>query len=172
MDHDRTFNYYTALRLSYHLPIFPIVLYLEKQGQGIWREMHREGVIGRQFVHFDYEAIGLSGLDAAEYLATGNLLAFALAAQMKRGDWSRVRLKYECLSRIPRCDVDEARKSLLINWVQTYLELSDEEQGEFDALVQASPFAEEVKNAMLTYEGKMIQKGIQQGGFFKTGEKI
>ena len=102
-------------------------------------------------------------LDAATYLATGNPLAFAFAAQMKRGDWSKGRLKYECLSRIVRCQVNEARRSLLINWVQTYLALSETEQQEFEAMVTASPLTEEVRTMLLTYEGKMIQKGIQQG---------
>ena len=157
----RMFNYHITLRLRHQVLVFSIVLYLRKQGEGIWRETHREGLAGKQFIQFDCDAIGLPGLDAAQHLATGNPLAFAFAVQMKRGDWSRARLKYECLSRITRCDVDEARKSLLINWVMTYLELSDSEQQEFDALVQASPFVEEVRN-VLTYGGKMILQGKKE----------
>jgi hypothetical protein len=160
---ERMFNYYTVLRLRHHLLIISIVVYLEKSGEGLWRETHREAPLGKQSVLFESDAIGLPGLDAATYLATGNPLAFAFAAQMKRGDWSKGRLKYECLSRIVLCQVNEARRSLLINWVQTYLELSETEQQEFEALVTASPLTEEVRTVLLTYEGKMIQKGIQQG---------
>jgi hypothetical protein len=112
---ERMFNYYIALRLRHQILVFSIVLYFEKQGEGIWRETHREELTGKQSVQFDYDAIGLPGLDSAQNLATSNPLAFAFASQMRRGNWSRARLKYECLSRIARCDVDEARQSLLIN---------------------------------------------------------
>ncbi len=159
---ERMFNYYTVLRLRHHLLIISIVVYLEKSGEGLWRETHREAPLGKQSVLFDYDAIGLPGLDAATYLATGNPLAFAFAAQMKRGDWSKGRLKYECLSRIVRCQVNEARRSLLINWVQTYLALSETEQQEFEALVTASPLTEEVRTMLLTYEGKVLQRGMRQ----------
>jgi hypothetical protein len=160
---ERMFTYYTALRLRHHLLIISIAVYLEKQGEGLWREPYHETVMGKSVVRFEHDAIGLPGLDAERYLATGNPLAFAFAAQMRRGDWSKARLKSECLSRIAHCAVDAARKSLLVNWVQTYLRLSDPEQKEFDALVQASPFAEEVKTMLLTYSGELIQQGIQQG---------
>ncbi len=159
---ERMFNYYTVLRLRHHLLIISIVVYLEKSGEGLWRETHREAPLGKQSVLFDYDAIGLPGLDAATYLATGNPLAFAFAAQMKRGGWSKGRLKYECLSRIVRCQVNEARRSLLINWVQTYLALSETEQQEFEVLVTASPLTEEVRTMLLTYEGKVLQRGMRQ----------
>ena len=117
---ERMFTYFTVLRLRHHLLIVSIAVYLEKQGEGLWRELYQETVFSRSVVRFEHDAIGLPGLDAATYFTTGNPLAFAFAAQMKRGEWSKARLKYECLSHIVRCEVDAARKSLLIEWVQTY----------------------------------------------------
>jgi len=99
------FTYYTALRLRHRLRIVSIVVYLEKRGNppppfenggrgdSSGREPYDEAVMGKSVVRFEYDAIGLPGLDAAKYLATGNPLTFAFAAQMRRGEWLKARLK-------------------------------------------------------------------------------
>ena len=58
--------------------------------------------------------------------------------------------------------MDEARRSLLVNLVETYLQLSDTEEREFGALL-AQPDLEEVREMLTIYEERGIAKGRAEG---------
>ena len=58
--------------------------------------------------------------------------------------------------------LDEARKALLANLIETYLPLGAAEEAEFERLV-AQPEAKEVRDMITIYEQRGIEKGIEQG---------
>ncbi len=85
---------------------------------------------------FRYWCIGLLELNAEEYLATKNPVAYGLAPLMNRGSFSKPRLKAICLSGIARSDINEVQAVLLAFFVDTYLPLNEAEEGEFQKLIQ------------------------------------
>ncbi len=81
---------------------------------------------------------------------------------MKPSRLGRVAQKYHSLRVMARIGVDEARKALLTNVVETYLRLNEQEEVTFRRLV-STPEGEEVREMISIYEQRGIEKGIEQG---------
>jgi len=85
---------------------------------------------------------------------------------MRRGALTRPALKLACMSRIAAADLDEARRGLLVNCVETYLELNPEEAAEYAAFCTV-PENREVRAMATTWmervEAKGMEKGLQKG---------
>jgi hypothetical protein len=153
---ERWFEYYMLLRLRFHLGVFPIVIYLSRGAGGLGKSRYREGAFDESTVTFTYWRIGIPDLPAESYLQSENPLAYGLAALMRPEALRRAELKVECLLRIARALVDEARTVLLTNCVETYLQLGEEQQ-QFDQLVE-QPLYEEARRMHVGYFGE-VEKG-------------
>lgn len=158
----RMWEYFSLLRLRLKLPVFPVVVYLTKGAGGIVVEEYQESLFGVDNLMFRYNAIGLPDLKAEDYLEKENILALALSALMRGERAKRVSRKLQALDRVVKAGVDEARRSLLINVVDRYLELSAEEELEFNRLTEGLKL-QEVKEYLTSWEKRGIKKGIGQG---------
>ena len=83
---------------------------------------------------FRYRVLGLSGCRAADWLPRPEPVAWALAALMHPGTWSRAELKVECLRRVRQWEDTEFRKEVLVNWIETYVQLSGEDAAEYQRM--------------------------------------
>jgi hypothetical protein len=158
----RMFEYYALLRLRHQLPVYPMVLYLTPGTDGLHKETYTEQVFDEEILRFGYHAIGLPDLSADEYLESENPFASALSALMHSSRWDRVRRKWLSLQRVATSGLDEARKSLLVNVIESYLQLSEVEVVQFNQLMETTG-SEEVREMMTIYEERGIAKGIAQG---------
>ena len=157
----RMFEYYALLRLRHRVPVFPVVLYL-RGGQGLSEEEYTETLFGREQIRFRYASVGLAKLEAEEYLENGPLGA-ALAALMSRAQVpDRVELRAAMLRRIIRSGLDDAQKFLLVNVVETYFELDEEETERFRQFLTAKGYRE-VEEMEVTWADKMMEKGREKG---------
>lgn len=154
----RMAEYYMLLRLRYRLPVFPVALYLERGAGGVGTERYRESLFDWPVLTFNYHRIGVPDLAADEYLQGSNPLAYGLAALMRPGERRPAEVKADCLLRVARAVLDEARKVLLANCVETYLHLDAGEQQRFQQLIDQSP-DEEVSEMLSIYEERGITKG-------------
>ena len=59
--------------------------------------------------------------------------------------------------------IDVARRSLLVDFVETYVSLDPQESIEFGTLVTTDNQYKEVKKMVTTYEQQGIEKGIEKG---------
>jgi hypothetical protein len=158
----RIWQYYMMLRLRHELDVFPVVLTLRGGPPGIRPGILREGFNGKMTAVFFYRQLGLSGCPAKDWLARPEPVAWAFAALMRPGDWSRAELKLECLRRIARSDVTGLRKQILGDWVETYVQLSEQDAIELQRLLELEG-NEEVKRMELTWLGKAEAQGIEKG---------
>ena len=86
-------DYQRAIQGRHEDPVLSIVVYL-KGGQGGICEQGLDGdLTAPGLTSFRYLSFGLSRCSAAEYLARPEPLAWALAALMERGEWSRAELE-------------------------------------------------------------------------------
>jgi hypothetical protein len=162
---ERMCRYYWLLRLRTGLRVFPIVLYLAPGAGGLVRESHVERFFTddeEEILTFRYHCVGLPDLEAAPYLESENPLAPALAALMRTGELRRAWLKARSLERTAAAPVDEARRSLLVNVIETYLELSDTESEEFRELIGREDL-EDVREMLTVYEERGIARGRVEG---------
>jgi hypothetical protein len=82
---------------------------------------------------------------------------------LRPGRWSRAELKLECLRRIAESDeVAGLRKLILVDWVETYVQLSEQDAAEFRRLLDLKGH-EEIKAMELTWFGKAEARGMEQG---------
>lgn len=157
----RMSEYFMLLRLRFRLPVFPVVVYLERGSGGLGTERYQESVFDVPVLTFNYQRVGVPDLEAEEIDAT-NPLVYGLAALMKRGRKSKAQHKADCLLQIARAVIDEARKSLLVNCVETYLPLSENEQQDFDKITQKPNF-QEVTQMQSVYETRGEARGVARG---------
>ncbi|MCS6859646.1 MAG: Rpn family recombination-promoting nuclease/putative transposase [Abditibacteriales bacterium] len=158
----RMLNYYMMLSLRHQLPVFPVVVYLARGAGGLGTEIFEESLFGRRVLTFEYHRVGVADLPAEAYLSSRNPLAYGLAALMQPGRRRPAELKVSCLLGIARALVDEARKGLLVNCVETYLRLDESEQALYEQLVE-QPEQKEVKEMLTVYEERGMQRGIAIG---------
>jgi hypothetical protein len=165
MDH-RLWQYSMQLRLRHTLPVLSILVSLRGGRPGMYRGMLRETIDGKVTAIFHYWGLGISGCRPEEWLARPEPIAWAFAALMRPRSWSRAELKLECLRRIATSDVAGLRKQVLVNWVETYVQLTGRDATELQRLLDLEG-NEEIKTMELTWlgqaEARGIEKGIKQG---------
>jgi len=157
----RMFRYFCQLRLRRNIPIWPIILYMPKGSSGLGFEEYAETIFGEKFLPFRYWCIGLPELDAEEYLATKNPVAYGLAPLMNHGSLSKPRLKAICLSGIAQSYINEIQAALLAYFLDTYLPLNEAEEEEFHKLIQQEEVT--VMQFITSWERKGIIKGQEEG---------
>jgi hypothetical protein len=143
-------RYYMHLRLKYNRPVISICVNLKGSPVGVQVRQVVEKVGAMEVCRFSYIAFGLSRCLAEEYVNRPQVLAAALAALMRSKAWDKVEKKLQCLKKISRAQVDDARRFVLANVVNTYILLNEAEQERF-AIAVASE-AKEVREMEITWE--------------------
>jgi predicted transposase YdaD len=164
---DRLWRYKNQIQARYDTPVLSIVIYLKRGRPGVRLET-REGSLGPDFPELRYMSFGLERCRAAEYLDRPEPLAWAFAALMDPGSWSRAELKMACLRRIAglRGRIDPF---LLVDCVENYLELELGEAAEFEAL-RSRRENQEVRAVKMTWSETLEAKGWEKGRREGMGE--
>jgi len=157
---ERLWRYHNQIQARYEIRVLTIVTNVKRGRPGVCLKSW-ENDLGPSFPELRYVSFGLAGCRAAEYLARPEPLAWALAALMDPGPLSRAELKMACLRRIAGL---KARTDpfLLVNCVQNYLELTEEEALELEAL-RPRKENREVQAMALMWSEKLEAKGEARG---------
>jgi hypothetical protein len=158
----RMWRYAMQLWLREHRHVVPIVLYLRGGQPGVQEITVEHRFADHQLASFTYWAFGLSHSQAADYLDRPETLAPALAALMDPGALSIPRHRIECLRRVGRVQLDDAKRFLLVNIVETYVQLDEAAQREYERLLAAEP-NEEVKIMEMSWAETKIAEGMEKG---------
>ncbi len=159
---ERMHEYYMMLRLRHHVPVYPIVIYLSPGAGGLTTEQHEERVFDEQVDLFSYRAVGLPDLLADDYQESEYPLGPALSALMKPSRLGSVVQGYRSLRAMALAQMDDAKKALLTNIIETYLPLKPEEQERLRSMI-AAPEGKEIQEMISVYEQRGIEKGIEKG---------
>jgi len=157
---ERLWRYRNQILARYNTPVLTILINLKRGRPGVCLKSW-ENDLGPSFPEHRYVCFGLAGCLAAEYLACPEPLAWALAALMDPGPLSRPELKMACLRRIAKLR-GRFDSNLLVNCVENYLQLTDEEAVELEAL-SARKENREVQAMALTWSEKLEAKGEARG---------
>jgi hypothetical protein len=158
----RMWGYYMQILLRHRLPVLPIVLILQGGPPGVRRETRKEVCATLRVAGFRYHAFGLSRCQAEDYLERPQSLAWALAALMRPGRRTRAELKMACLRRIAAADLAGNQSFLLVNFVETYLQLTGRQAEEFDRLRQNTE-NQEVVAVRMTWAEQIEAEGLRKG---------
>lgn len=158
----RLWCYANLLQGHHGVPVLTILVNLRGGSAGVTREAVRKGTSYREVSAFHYTAFGLSGCRAEDYLDRPEPLAWGLAALMRPTRLSRAQLKAECHRRILQAGLEAHPKGVLVNCVQTYLQLDDEARSEYEALCALDAYRE-VRVMELTWADQMREEGRAEG---------
>ncbi len=158
----RLWWYYMQIRLHYRLLVLPILVNLRGGRPGVELLTMEEGFEPLSTGMFRFRALGLSGCRAADWLLRPEPVAWALAALMDPGEWSRAELKVECLRRVQQGGVAGFGKEVLVNWIETYVQLSGEDATEYRRLL-ALKRNKEIRQMDQTWLGKAEARGFEKG---------
>ena len=160
----RMCQYYCQLFLRHGKPIVPIALFSDDRE---WRRRLPDGFnvrVGTEtYLAFRYHLIRLRDFDARAFLRQRNPLAFALAAKMKYSKVDVGRMKADFLRMISGCRVNAARRSLLVDFVETYTPLDAQQEHRFETIIKADKKYAEVGKMITVYEKRGRVKGRQEG---------
>lgn len=154
-------RYFHLLKARYGEPIFPILVLLRGGPPGITRQTLEES-LGGQAQSFRFTAFGLSGCPAGEYLDRPEPLAWALAALMRHRRKQRVELKLACIRKVAQAGLSDLQAFMLVNCIESYLELTPEETAAFERL-RSSEANEEVRAMQTTWADRMRAEGMEKG---------
>lgn len=160
---ERNFGYFCQIYLRYRTNVISVALFTD---DAVWKEpmpsFFESRMSPQSGVRFDFHLIKLKNLDYKQFLRSNNPLAFALMAKMSYDARQRVRLKADFLRLILGVERNDARRNMLLEYVDTYMTLDEPEQAEFNELVHAEAKYEEVLMQM-TREERLEKRGELRG---------
>jgi hypothetical protein len=148
----RMFEYYTALRREYGLPVLPVALFMRVGMEGVGRDGYEEDFWDLPVVRFQYAYVGLPALPAEEYVERGNPVGVALAALMRVPKDRRAWLKATAYRQAMLLDPGPWRTRLLADCIEAYLPLDEAEERRFRELLEVGPFQEVRAMPLTIYE--------------------
>ena len=173
----RLFRYWARLFEKYGLPVYPIVVFSYETPKREEPDRFDVTFPDLPVLDFRYRVIQLNRLSWRDYMDKHNPVASALMAKMSVAPQDRWRVKLECLRLLATLRLDRARMRLISGFVDTYLELTKEEESHFEAALTTGERKpqEEVMEIVTSWMRKGIAQGLEQGlqqGMEKGKEQI
>jgi len=160
----RMFKYLCQLFLRFGRPVIPIVVFSDDRK---WRKPVPDSYTMRfkntEYLRFFYHSIKLKHYNWREFIGSGNPLIYALMAKMDYDKKDIVRLKADFLRLILKAERDIAKKSLLLEFIESYIKLNSKEMKEFDKLITVDENLKEITEMITVYEERGIEKGLKKG---------
>ena len=158
----RMFEYYQPLWRKFDGRVLPLALYLKVGHDGLGVGTHIETFGGLEILRFRYLYVGLPELDAATFLQGYNWLGVALAALMHMPRDQRILNRAHALRKLlVECQENLPRRRMLIECVERYLQLDEEQESAFKQLLKTR--YPEVEPMMQTTFEKMTAKAREEG---------
>jgi hypothetical protein len=158
----RMVSYYEQLRRRHGLPVLPIALYLRVGLGGIGWDDYEESYWGHRLLSFSYAYVGLPALEGETYVAGAELLGVALTALMRVTPSRRAAVHAEALRRLAGSGEDDYRRHLLLDCLETYTKLDEDQARELGELLRTEQYQGARAMAVTTFE-RGVQEGLLRG---------
>jgi hypothetical protein len=124
----RMHRYWMGLQIKYDMPVLPIALFLKVGDKGIGVQERVEFFHELDVCKFKYLFIGLSALNAEDYLKSDNPLAIAYSALMKQKKGQKVECTLEAMRKLASAKLSDQERFMLLQCVETYSDLNENER--------------------------------------------
>lgn len=155
------FHYFARLTEDHDLPVYPIALLSYDKPRNLELDVYRVEFPDKVVLEFRFTVIQLNRMKWRDFLRHDNPVASALMAKMGVAEHERVQVKKECLRMIARLKLDPAKTQLLSGFVDTYLELTAQEERQFQAAIRELPQKE--REETMEIVTSWMRQGLQQG---------
>ncbi|MCC5639671.1 Rpn family recombination-promoting nuclease/putative transposase [Nostoc sp. CHAB 5844] len=160
----RMFFYFARLYQKYLQRVYPIVIFSFDQPYREEPHCHTVEFPNVKVLEFNFTAIQLNRLNWRDYLNQPNPVAAALMAKMQIAALDRPRVKVECLRLLATLRLDPARTRLISGFVDTYLQLNQQEQQVFQEEIGRLEMnnQEDVMEIVTSWMKQGIEQGAKQ----------
>ena len=161
----RMFNYFARLHELHDLPVYPIAVLSFDAPRQPQPNAYDVAFPDLHVLQFQYRTVQLNELRWADFLQRTNPVAAALMAKMRIDPHDRPRVKLACLRMLAKLQLDPARMQLISGFVDSYLELTMDQQTEFDEQLSeiAAPEQEQVMEIVTSWMKQGIELGQLSG---------
>lgn len=153
----RMFNYFSRFIQSSGLDVYPIVLFTFDAPLRAEPDSFNVHFPNLEVLTFRFHSIQLNRLNWRDFVRRPNPIAAALMAKMKIAEGERIYVKLECLRLLATLKLNPAKSRLIYGFVNSYLNLSSEENTIFTREIEA--LAPEEKSPMIELTNDWIEKG-------------
>ncbi len=157
----RMFRYFARLHEKFDIPIYPIVLFSYDKPKKQAIDNYQVTFPDFEVLKFSYRTIQLNRLNWRDFLNQPNPIASALMAKMQIKPEERPQVKAQCLRLLVTLRLDPSRMQLISGFVDTYLNLTQEEEEAFQR--EISTFRVEEQREVMQITTSWMQKGLEQG---------
>jgi hypothetical protein len=161
----RLWSYYLLLQARLGEPTISVLINLRGGPPGLTLQTFEETVGGQPRL-FGYTVLGIGRYPAGELLARPEPIAWAFAALTLPQKGQRPALKLACLARVTAASrkLSDLESFLLVNCIETYLELSLEETVRYEELraLSSAKEATAVNAVKMTWADRMKSEGRQE----------
>lgn len=161
--HERMYHYFSLLYNEYRKPILPIVVFSYEENHEELNEFNMDF----SFFHvltFRFLMLELSKKkNWRDYVKSDNPVAAALLSKMGYKEEEKVQVKMEFLRMLVRMELDPAKSKFILDFFETYLKLSEEEEERLMEKMKHSREAEEILELTNSWEERGIKKGKEEG---------
>lgn len=161
----RMFRYFARLFEKHDYPVYPIVVFSYEQPSISALNEFRIDFPDFLVLSFNYRVIQLNRFNWRDFLTKQNPIASALMAKMNIAPEDRPKVKANCLRLLVTLKLDPARMQLISGFIDTYLQLTPEEETTFNIEIgRAEPEEqEEIMEIVTSWMRKGIEQGLEQG---------
>ncbi|MEZ6114077.1 MAG: DUF1549 domain-containing protein [Pirellulaceae bacterium] len=161
----RMFNYFARLHELHDLPVYPIAVLSFDAPRQPQPNAYDVAFPDLHVLQFQYRTVQLNELRWADFLQRTNPVAAALMAKMRIDPHDRPRVKLACLRMLAKLQLDPARMQLISGFVDSYLELTMDQQTEFDEQLSeiAAPEQEQVMEIVTSWMKQGSSRELSRG---------
>ncbi len=157
----RMFTYFARLHEKYNVPVYPVALFSYDAPQRPEPKRYQVAFPGKTVLQFEYTLIQLNRLSWRKFAKRQNPVASALMAKMKIAPGDRPKVRNECLRLLATLKLDPAKSELIGGFVETYLQLSAEENAQYAReFAKLTPVEKETTMELTTSWGR---EGMREG---------
>lgn len=161
----RLFFYVALLHLREKVPVYPIVVFYNNRLKKPQPDIYQIKVGEEIVLELRYHVLQLGRLNWRDFIRNENPIAAALMARMNIRQNEMPYVKLECLKLLTKAKLNRKRMRLIAGFVDTYLQLNDEEEKIFQQEVSRTKGRQKevMMEYITTWERRGIAKGIEQG---------
>jgi len=154
-------DYANRIQAAYGEQVLSILVNLRKGPAGVHQKTPVNELSAPELSTFRYTLFGVAGCIGAEFLVNPEPIAWALAALMKRNSVSRAAYKLALQSRIVEARLTDEQHTLLLDFVEAYLELTPFEAAEYKIL--STQNRRRAKAMWMTWSERQKAEGKKEG---------
>jgi len=157
----RMFTYFARFHEKYDLPVYPIAVFSFQTPREQEPDEYRIDFPDLAVLSFRYRVVQLNQLAWQDFEQRTSPVLAALMANMQRGPKEAARVKLACLRMLAKLQLDPARQELISGFVDSYLELTMEEEEQLGEELQELTPPE--RNNVMEIVTSWMKRGLEQG---------